>query len=63
MFHTVKMVFVPKDCGGKEKLHVDRLTKVTLTCSLREPGGPCTKPMEVAESRMERVNKYTPKLL
>ena len=27
-----------------------------LTRSLREPGGPCTKPMEVSESRMERVN-------
>ena len=23
--------------------------------SLREPGGPCTKSMEVSESRMERV--------
>ena len=27
-----------------------------LTRSLREPGGPCTKSMEVPESRMERVN-------
>ena len=27
-----------------------------LTRSLREPGGPCTKSMEVSESRMERVN-------
>ena len=27
-----------------------------LTHSLREPGGPCTKSMEVSESRMERVN-------
>ena len=26
-----------------------------LTRSLREPGGPCTKSMEVPESRMERV--------
>ena len=26
-----------------------------LTRSLREPGGPCTKYMEVSESRMERV--------
>ena len=26
-----------------------------LTRSLREPGGPCTKSMEVSESRMERV--------
>ena len=28
-----------------------------LTRSLREPGGPCTKSMEVSESRMERVKK------
>ena len=27
-----------------------------LTRSLREPEGPCTKSMEVSESRMERVN-------
>ena len=27
-----------------------------LTRSLREPGGPCTKSMEVSEFRMERVN-------
>ena len=27
-----------------------------LTRSLRDPGGPCTKSMEVSESRMERVN-------
>ena len=27
-----------------------------LTHSLREPGGPCAKSMEVSESRMERVN-------
>ena len=27
-----------------------------LTLSLREPDGPCTKPMAVLESRMERVN-------
>ena len=27
-----------------------------LTRSLWEPGGPCTKSMEVSESRMERVN-------
>ena len=26
-----------------------------LTRSVQEPGGPCTKSMEVAESRMERV--------
>ena len=26
-----------------------------LTRSLRVPGGPCTKSMEVSESRMERV--------
>ena len=26
-----------------------------LTRSLREPGGPCTKSMEVSKSRMERV--------
>ena len=31
-------------------------TKQFLTRSLREPGGPCTKFMEVSESRMERVN-------
>ena len=29
-----------------------------LTRSLREPGGPCTKSMEVSKSRMERVNGY-----
>ena len=34
----------------------------TLTRSLREPGGPCTKSMEVSESRMERVNRCTHKL-
>ena len=28
-----------------------------LTRSQREPGGPCTKSMEVSESRMERVKK------
>ena len=28
-----------------------------LTRSLREPSGPCTKSMEVSESRMERVKK------
>ena len=28
-----------------------------LTRSLRETGGPCTKAMEVSESRMERVKK------
>ena len=28
-----------------------------LTRSLREPGGPCTKSMEVSESRMERVKR------
>ena len=28
---------------------------VLLTRSLREPGGPCTKSMEVSESCMERV--------
>ena len=27
-----------------------------LTSSLREPGVPCAKSMEVSESRMERVN-------
>ena len=30
-------------------------TNLNLTRSLREPGGPCTKSMEVPESRMERV--------
>ena len=30
--------------------------KALLTRSLREPGGPCTKSMEVSESHMERVN-------
>ena len=29
-----------------------------LTRSLREPGGPCTKSMEVSESRMERVKWF-----
>ena len=29
-----------------------------LTRSLREPGGPCTKFMEVSESNMERVNNW-----
>ena len=33
------------------------LRQSILTRSLREPGGPCTKSMEVPESRMERV-KY-----
>ena len=28
----------------------------SLTRSLREPDGPCTKSMELSESRMERVN-------
>ena len=28
-----------------------------LTRSLREPGRPCTKSLEVSESRMERVNR------
>ena len=28
-----------------------------LTRSLWEPGGPCTKSMEVSESRMERINR------
>ena len=31
-----------------------------LTHSLREPGGPCTKSMEVSESRMERVKSSVP---
>ena len=31
------------------------LRLIRLTRSLREPGGPCTKSMEVSESRMERV--------
>ena len=30
--------------------------RAVLTRSLREPGGACTKSMEVSESRMERVN-------
>ena len=30
---------------------------VLLTRSLREPGGPCTKSMEVEESRIERVKR------
>ena len=30
-----------------------------LTRSLREPGGPCTKSMEVSESCMQRVNVVT----
>ena len=29
-----------------------------LTHSLLEPGGPCTKSMEVSESCMERVNRW-----
>ena len=29
-----------------------------LTRSLREPGGPCTKSMEISESRMEQVKVY-----
>ena len=32
--------------------------ELVLTRSLREPGGPCTKSMEVSESRMERVKGY-----
>ena len=31
---------------------------LNLTRSLREPGGPCTKSMEVLESRMERVKTF-----
>ena len=30
--------------------------KNKLIRSLQEPGGPCTKSMEISESRMERVN-------
>ena len=30
-----------------------------LTCSLREPGGPCTTSMEVSESHMERVKRIS----
>ena len=30
-----------------------------LTRSLRELGGPCTKSMEVSESRMERVKRQS----
>ena len=32
------------------------MNDLPLTRSLRAPGGPCTKSMEVSESRMERVN-------
>lgn len=35
---------------------------ITITCSLREPGGPCAKTTEVSESRMERVNSHVLKL-
>ena len=35
---------------------------LALTHSLREPGGPCTKSMEVSESRMERVKSHSPSL-
>ena len=31
---------------------------LNLTRSLREPGGPCTKSMEVLESRMEQVKTF-----
>ena len=33
----------------------EQLFHTLLTRSLREPGGPCTKAMDVPESRMERV--------
>ena len=33
-----------------------RVISHSLTRSLREPGVPCAKSMEVSESRMERVN-------
>ena len=33
-----------------------------LTRSLREPAGPCTKSMEVSESRMERVKRLCTRL-
>ena len=33
------------------------IVSMILTRSLRAPGGPCTKSMEVLESRMERVNE------
>ena len=35
--------------------HPLNLSSFILTRSLREPGGPCTKCMEVSESRMEPV--------
>ena len=34
---------------------------IKLTRSLWEPGGPCTKSMEVSECRMERVNNNNDK--
>ena len=34
------------------------MINILLTRSLREPGGPCAKSMEVSESRMERVKYY-----
>ena len=45
------------NCHTGNKLYKYRILilQFVLTRSLREPGGPCTKSMEVSESRMEGV--------
>ena len=54
---TLKVVWKPlilrQKCDDNAPLVVPPY--VNLTRSLREPGGPWTKSMEVSESRMERV--------
>ena len=45
----------PDGNGLKKKCQLRNIH--LLTPSLREPGGPCTKSMEVSESRMERVKE------
>ena len=41
---------------GQSNTHDQNTSGGELTRSLREPGGPCTKSMEISESRIERVN-------
>ena len=50
----------PTACSDKYSAQNGLKTKFTfeLTRSLREPGGPCTKSMEVSESRIERVKAW-----
>ena len=44
---------------SSERKKKRKLCNVFLTHSLQEPGGPCTKSMEVSESHMEWVNSKT----